>query len=530
MKRDSIISTETIRFWNFQPISTGGFSCNCNSTKFGRNDHLEFALSPNPGEVAPDAIAIALSTLCGSSYGKIDIELNVSEQCAKAVEGYTHAFVSFSGTKAIYRPAEPSAVNFALNFSGGFDSLAAYSLMPNDLTRLVSIDWGGHFFREELFFRRFNPYTLKTNIQRLGYCRETWTFMGIAMILFAQSLDIAYGVFGGTFENTIGQMMRCPRIAYEFQTAPFSSLGIKDMRVTHALTEIGSIMTVMRHSPSVFKDSLKSVAAPGTEKAYRKFLLSYIVNKKFGYGIDIPVQNEPLKAPYKFGDNMTIDMLSIYEMKNVGRKIASKTVLGIPEEMEDFVSGLNLSFYERWNTNFMESIPSSCQDYYVSQLTKAGIRPYDEEDWYEIDAVCKFLSRWYGEFKKRNDNASVGHPKSNELVDVPSDFSLEAKPGPYNWTPVTMSLVKSRRYELFIGRIKVEAGKTTQVCVRLYDMQKKTGTAGRFFSLGRDQSASNLKWSFETPNVDGDYRVIAYAGVPGKCDGVGVSYRDVRVS
>ena len=524
------MSAETIRFWDFQPISTGGFSCNCRSSKFGRDDCLEFALSPNPGDIAPDVIAIALSTLCGTSYGNITIELDVSEQCAKAVEKYTHASVSFSGVTNATHQVVRKGGNIALNFSGGFDSLAAYSLMPKEQTKLVSIDWGGHFFREELFFRRFNPYTLKTNVQRLGYCRDTWTFMGIGMILFARALDVGYGVFGGNLEATINQLMRCPRISSIYHTDPFSFLAIKDVRITQSLTEVGSIMAVMRYCPYNFIDSLKSVAAPGSEKLYRKSVLSYIVNKRFGYGINVPIQNEPLKTAYKFGDNVAIDMLCLYEMKHVGREIAAKTVSDIPEDAEDFVHGLDLSFYERVNTNFLGSIPSNCLDYYMSQLLKAGILPYDEEDWYEVDEVCKYLSRWHREFLRRSDNSRIGCPHKSGMIVIPRNFSLEARPIPSNWIPVTSTLEKAREYELSIGQVKIVAGEASHVCLRLYDMQNRVVISTNTFDVGDDKSTSDVRWKFNTPNADGDYRIIAYAGVPGKCKGIGVSYVDVKIS
>ena len=524
------MATDSIRFWDFEPIETGGFTCNCHSTKFGRTDRLEFALSPNPGEIVPDAIAIALSTLCGTSYGEVVMELNVSKNCADAIEAYTHAAVSFAGCSregAIGRNG--SLTNIALNFSGGFDSLAAYSLMPKEKTKLVSMDWGGRFFREELFFRRFNPCIVKTNIQKLGYCRETWTFMGIGMILFSGVLDIGYGAFGGTFENTAVNMVRCPRIATEYRTEPFSFLGIKDLRVTHGITEIGSLMVVLRHAPSLFMDILRSVAAPGSEKLYRKSVLAYIVNKRFGCGIDVPIQNEPLKAAYKFGENMTIDMLCLYEMKHVGREIASKTVSDIPETAEELVHGLDMSFFERLNTNFLGSIPSECQDYYMTRLLKAGIRPYSEEDWYELDEVCKFLSCWHKAFLKRNENAKIGQARNREMIEIPRDFLLEPNELASHWIPVTATLEKSRNYEFTIGQVKVVAGETSQVCVSLYDMRNKVVVSRRTFAISGGNSETGLRCSFETPDGDGDYRIIAYAGMPGKCAGIGVAYMDVKI-
>lgn len=523
------MANDTIKFWNFRDNPTGGFSCDAASSKIGRTDRLEFAMSPNPGPLDPDAIAIALSTLCGRSYSTITMELKVSDLCARAVADFTRAEVSFAGESKLDRP-HAFGGNYVLNFSGGFDSLAAYSLMPENSRRLVSLDWGGRFFREAEFFNRFNPCVLRTNIKELGYCNETWTFMGVGMVLFARHLGAGYGVFGGNFEASISQMVRYPTVGHVFETAPYSFMGLKDIRVTNGLTEVGSIMAVMKHSPSLFVDSLKSVAAPGTEKAYRKSVLSYIVNEKFGYGVPVPIQNQPAKPAYKFGDNAALDVLCLYEMKNVGRDIASKTIREIPAEAEDLVRGMEFAFCERLNTNFLASIPAAWQGWYIDQLMKAGIRPYDEEDWYELDAVCKFLSQWHPEFADRTKNSRIGQPRAEKLVTIPYAVTLAPKPGLYNWAPLSPTLERGRKYTLSVGRVEVECGSAPQVSVRLYDLANKKGVSDRKFDLANGRELSNLRWEFETPLEEGDYRVIAYAGVPGKCDGVGVAYRDISVS
>ncbi len=68
----------------------------------------------------------------------------------------------------------------------------------------------------------------------------------------------------------------------------------------------------------------------------------------------------------------------------------------------------------------------------------------------------------------------------------------------------------------------------------LYDEQENPihdfYDTGHLNVFGADKSVSGVRWKFSTPSADGDYRVIAYAGVPGKCKGVGVSFVDVKVS
>lgn len=64
------------------------------------------------------------------------------------------------------------------------NSLAVLYLMPED-TKFVAIDFGGVFERERKFFERFHPYTLRTNFRQLKLDRNSWIFMGVGAILYA---------------------------------------------------------------------------------------------------------------------------------------------------------------------------------------------------------------------------------------------------------------------------------------------------------------------------------------------------------
>lgn len=236
--------SETIRFDDIK-ITDSGFSCNVKSSLREKSDELTFELCAPEGEKlqAPstDAIAYTLSTLCGTTYGTIHMDLEITEECREKLKAFTKAEVIVPACiqKVEQETAEKNAV--VLNFSGGFDSLAAMSLMPKD-TRLVAVDFGGWFERETDFFEKFSPYVLRTNFRKLKYDRESWTFMGAGSLLFSESLNAKYNIFGTILEASANQMTENPVNAIRQETMPFSGLGLQDMRVVNGLTEVGTAM------------------------------------------------------------------------------------------------------------------------------------------------------------------------------------------------------------------------------------------------------------------------------------------------
>ena len=147
--------------------------------------------------------------------------------------------------------------------------------------------------------------------------------------------------------------------------------------------------------------SLQSLAAPGSEKKYRKQLLLKIIAQKYRRCIMLPayeVPNEDTAKP--FGRNFAVDFLALYELKNAGKECVSKTVSNIPDEAIALSQELSLNFYERWNTNFIDGIPSEMHERFFSRLSQAGVVPYTSKDWEEFWVVKRFLSNYYPALKK----------------------------------------------------------------------------------------------------------------------------------
>src|SRR5699024_4505488 len=85
--------------------------------------------------------------------------------------------------------------NHTLNFSGGFDSMAALAFLPNH-SSTVSMDFGGSFNREMKMINKFNSHTVKSNILETDFRKNSWMFMTIASIMYKDYLDTKYNIFG----------------------------------------------------------------------------------------------------------------------------------------------------------------------------------------------------------------------------------------------------------------------------------------------------------------------------------------------
>ena len=385
----------TIRFHGFE-FGPTSFSCTAEASDRDKPDVLHFSWDGFDIDVDADSVALALSTLCGTKYVKVGMELVVSESCRDAVAAFTRADVSVKGTTPSLPPEKRDGPPvYLLNFSGGFDSLAAKALLPQEATKLVAIDFGGWFQREADFFQYFNPIVLKTDFRALKYDRASWTFMGAAAILFAKGLKAPHNVFGTILEAAPAQLAKKPGAGVFFSTPPFSDAGLSDVRITNGLTEVGTAMTVLRFFPEIAGRSLESLARPGSIKSYRKHLLIRLASKKLGITANLPSCKEPDAPKPTFGQTFGEDFLTFFEAKHLGRETAGKLVRDIPEDVFRLADSLSLEFYEKLNTNFLASIPAGWLPTYLARLAEAGIVPYSERDWEEFDQVRAVLARYY---------------------------------------------------------------------------------------------------------------------------------------
>jgi len=337
---------------------------------------------------APDLIGLAISTLAGTKYDEIVIDLPLTRRTQRVIEDVCGANVTAPVSQL--PQSAPAGVNGSLNFSGGFDSLAALMTLPED-TKLIALDFGGNFQREADFFQRFQPTTLKTNFRSEGFANNSWSFMGIGSILLRDYLEIGSYGFGSIIEAA---PMNLRQARHSNTPRPwYAAAGLKQLNPVQGLTEIGTVMLLAKHCPDFIRDSLKSLAGPGSEKLNRKVMLLNIVDDRFNTGIRGGLdRSEP---NFNFGHAFTTDFLTPYIIKMAGLDFAQQLVGEIPQKIVDFARGHRLDFYERLHPGFYENVPPASKQLIYKRCLEAGIDPYTENDWAEYRAVASLLSTWH---------------------------------------------------------------------------------------------------------------------------------------
>ena len=367
-----------------------------------KNEELFFKFNI-PFKPSDDILAIVLSTICGSNmYENIYLDLNITKSIHKNIESFTKSNVLSKGILE-NKETKIEKENYLLNFSGGIDSLALLSLLPKNYTKLVSINWGGSF-REYDFFKKFDTYIVETNLLDLGI-KYNWSALGMASIFYSEYLKGEYVAFGNVLEAS--SFTFSPKIPEKYlktpKAPPFCYINdISYPYFTVGLTEVGTLLVATHYFPELIGESLESICPPTWEKRGRKELLLEIANKKFARNVEHDKSNPPWNR-FKFGEVLSEDFLCLYIIKQLGIEKAGQILMNIPEEAEIFSKKYSLDFYERFNTNFLLTIPKEYRGEMVKRLINADVIPYNQNDYNELQHVVNFLSKYHKELKKFKD-------------------------------------------------------------------------------------------------------------------------------
>lgn len=340
---------------------------------------------PDDFHAHPDCMAACLATLCGTKYRAIHFDFPVSDPCSAAIGERTGAKVTASEP---CQPRKPGQA-IALNFSGGFDSLAAFQLAPAQ-QKTVAVDFGPRFARERHFFETLHPDLIcATDFRQKGFDRNDWMFMGAVSLLFADYLDLAAISFGTIFEASAHNYRLTPAGASRMPLA--ESIGLYDATFTRGLTEFGTAMIIDTYSPEMIDRSISSLADPGTEKRLRKRLLVDVVRHRRGCPApDFDSYAYP-KRKTAFGQSYAIDFLALVFAKFYGREAVSRWVDGLPADLEQKLAEIDFDWVFRFNPHFDVQIPEPLRRSVEERLSGARIERFRDEDWAGYRTVRRML-------------------------------------------------------------------------------------------------------------------------------------------
>lgn len=364
-------------------VSTGG-TIRCNVTRDATDElYIELPYSYRPSD---DLIVAALASLCGTSFDLIEIDLPIGPAQKQALESLTRAkIISKSGNDLRRKPGQRNA----LNFSGGFDSLAAKAVLGD--VDLISLDFGGRFSRERIFFERFNPLVFKTNLTDLKLNSYSWQFMGIGSILLRDELDLEYYSFGSILAGSFPRLFTGPVDQSKFGVGSANALGMRQSNPVAGLTEIATLSIAAKTFPMLMVDALMSVALPGEDKFMRKHQMIQAVSTSLEYPLKFP-EIDLGKPRLRWGDSFATDLSSLYVMDVMGVDYVDSSYLGgVPERVASGLQDVDLSFMMRFNPQAYEGVDRSLLGDWYKSFIELGIEPYGRQDWHEAAKAMKLL-------------------------------------------------------------------------------------------------------------------------------------------
>lgn len=387
-----------IRFYNFSINEKSiYFDCEINTDSVREQKMIYFLLPSQSNRVRNDLLAYALSTLTGDKFDYLEMDLPITENAVKNLSAYTKAKIKapIDKTTEVFKFGE----NAILNFSGGFDSLAALCCMPQGKTKLVSTDFQGWFARETHFFSDFDTNIVTTNFRKASsgdaynLAGNSWTFMGCVDFLLAETLEADSICFGSIMEASKSNFARWDVLPAQYDVMPFCFAGLKEVKYMRGLTEVGTAILMSKYMPEYINDSLKSLASDGSEKRKRKETLISIILDKMNIR-NVKIEQTECRQKTPFGKEFAVDFLCLYIIKNKGIEEAGQMVTDIPEEIVRCVDKMHLTFYEKYDTRFLNDIPSGYRETYLEKLRNAGIELYMENDWEELKQVIFLLEKY----------------------------------------------------------------------------------------------------------------------------------------
>lgn len=205
--------------------------------------------------------------------------------------------------------------------------------------------------------------------------------------------------------------------------------------------------------------------------------------------------------------------------------------IGITQGSSD---GVSMALYNRSRKEFLDSWVFD-----VDHLERTG-----DGVWYfrtDASADCQLLI--YAGVQGSTDGVGVAcdsvrisraeaaypdgyAPRFRTLVPA-ADVTLTPADDAYHYQALSASLEPDAEYTLTAQGVTLDAGVTDGVLLALYDSGARVRVATQ--TVTPDQ-AGGVSWVFRTPaEHEGDLKLLLYAGMPGKTDGVGVTFRGLSL-
>ena len=80
--------------------------------------------------------------------------------------------------------------------------------------------------------------------------------------------------------------------------------------------------------------------------------------------------------------------------KKLGAQVRDIFVSQMPDEVNDFIEGADLTFFERYNSNFLQKVPAQFRAGLIARLASFGILPDTQKDWQGYHRTLELLQKY----------------------------------------------------------------------------------------------------------------------------------------
>jgi hypothetical protein len=355
-----------------------------------------FSVPPN-FHTHNDCVAAALMTLVGRQYSEVTFNFAISRFCADTL-GWYYGLDDIGPVDEGLEPRR-TGKHLALNFSGGIDSTALWVLL-HDLAgiefKVVTTGYEGNQLDPAGYRAYRRDVFSQTNLRKLRYDRHG-RFHCAVPLLYAEYADLGALASGHTFEHYPFSMERLhdgQPPAFLVQDAVLAAGGLREVHIARCLIEVGLAKILVEAAPERIAAALDASDFLGTRKRATKSLAMRYLFERAGRVPPPCLASIRLPAPAS-GRRFTsgLHFRTLWEAKHLGLEQAFQIEPRVLETDLSFMGALSLSFFERYNTSLTTLIPAAFRNPILHGLHAAGIGPYAERDFDELNALLDFIER-----------------------------------------------------------------------------------------------------------------------------------------
>lgn len=362
--------------------------------KLKRVTKLEFTYDSSV-LVKGEQVALALSLLC-VNFKTIYFEgIEISKEAKEVIEKWTKAEVFCDiSEKAENKISKVNRHKFATLFSGGFDSTALLTLMPDDAIP-IHLSFGGGFspetkvIKEYEYNKNIEPFILETNLYFTALHRNgdvTHFVQAFPIILLCEHLSLKYFGWGHILESRHGEIYDSQIELLSKTLPPLEYAGVQVIPYTNGLSEYGTAKVLLSKTQKQIESSYEAArCATGIEKLLRKRLILNVLDT------DIEVDERLIAARLNkpdFANKYPLTpFLLLYAIQQLGSERVREDFNFISPDIEKLIKDWDLSFYLKVHPIPLKYFPDELKDDYLNKLSSLGIEQYSDEDLLTLEKV-----------------------------------------------------------------------------------------------------------------------------------------------